>query len=153
MGTHFHGSAEERRALSVYIKLMRASESVTGQINEHLRGYGLTVSQFGVMEALYHLGPMCQGELARKILKSSGNLTTVVDNLVRDDLVERCRNDSDRRMIHVHLTDKGRSLIERILPPHVATVVERFAVLTPEEQTTLDGLLRKLGKGTLEKSA
>jgi len=146
VGTHFEGTEEERRSLSVYIKLMRAAESTTGRINDHLRDYGLTVSQFGVLEALYHLGPMCQGELARKILKSSGNLTTVVDNLVRDELVERCRDEADRRMIHVHLTDKGRSLIEQILPPHVANVVETFSVLTLEEQETLDGLLRKVGK-------
>jgi MarR family 2-MHQ and catechol resistance regulon transcriptional repressor len=146
MGTHFQGTDEERRALSVYIKLMRAAESTTGRINEHLREHGLTVSQFGVMEALYHLGPLCQGALARKILKSSGNLTTVIDNLVRDELVERCRDEADRRMIHVHLTDKGRTLIERIFPPHVAGVVETFAVLTPEEQETLGDLLRKVGK-------
>jgi MarR family transcriptional regulator, 2-MHQ and catechol-resistance regulon repressor len=146
MGTHFRGTDEERRALGVYIKLMRASESTTGRINEHLRDYGLTVSQFGVMEALYHLGSMCQGELARKILKSSGNLTTVIDNLVRDDLVERRRDEADRRMIHIHLTDKGRALIERIFPPHVAGVIETFSVLTPEEQIQLGELLRKLGK-------
>jgi MarR family 2-MHQ and catechol resistance regulon transcriptional repressor len=149
MGTHFDGTDEQRRALSVYIKLMRAAESTTGRINDHLRDYGLTVSQFGVLEALYHLGAMCQGELARKILKSSGNLTTVVDNLVRDELVERCRDEADRRMIHVHLTDKGRTLIEQILTPHVANVVEAFSVLTPEEQETLDGLLRKVGKNVV----
>jgi MarR family 2-MHQ and catechol resistance regulon transcriptional repressor len=146
VGTHFEGTEEERRSLSVYIKLMRAAESATGRINDHLRDYGLTVSQFGVLEALYHLGSMCQGELARKILKSSGNLTTVVDNLVRDELVERCRDETDRRMIHVHLTDKGRSLIEQILPPHVANVVEAFSVLSAEEQEMLDRLLRKVGR-------
>ena len=151
MGTHFDGTDEQRRALSVYIKLMRASESVTGRINDHLRDYGLTVSQFGVLEALYHLGAMCQGELARKILKSSGNLTTVVDNLVRDEVVERCRDEADRRMIHVHLTDKGRALIEQILPPHVANVVEAFSVLTAEEQEMLDGLLRKVGRAVTSK--
>ncbi|MEZ4836037.1 MAG: flavin reductase [Caldilineaceae bacterium] len=115
MGTHFEGTDEQRRSLSVYIKLMRAAESTTSRINDHLRDYGLTVSQFGVLEALYHLGPMCQGDLARKILKSSGNLTTVVDNLARDELVEHVRSDTDRRMVHVHLTDKGRALIEQIL--------------------------------------
>ncbi|MCB0114569.1 MAG: MarR family transcriptional regulator [Caldilineaceae bacterium] len=149
MGTHFEGTDEQRRSLSVYIKLMRAAESTTSRINDHLRDYGLTVSQFGVLEALYHLGPMCQGDLARKILKSSGNLTTVVDNLARDELVERVRSDTDRRMVHVHLTDKGRALIEQILPPHVANVVAAFSVLTVEEQEMLDGLLRKVGKNVV----
>jgi MarR family transcriptional regulator, 2-MHQ and catechol-resistance regulon repressor len=146
MGTHYQGSSAERQALSVYIKLMRAAESVTSRINSHLRDHGLTVSQFGVMEAIYHLGPMNQSDLARKILKSSGNLTTVIDNLSREDLVERCRPPEDRRMVSVHLTPKGRKLIESIFPQHVQGVVESFSVLTDEEQTTLDTILRKVGK-------
>jgi MarR family transcriptional regulator, 2-MHQ and catechol-resistance regulon repressor len=150
MGTHYPGNRTERQALSAYIKLMRAAEAVTSRINRHLRREGLTVSQFGVMEAIYHLGPMNQSDLARKILKSSGNLTTVIDNLSREGLVERCRPTEDRRVVNVHLTPKGRELIERIFPPHVESVVESFAVLTDEEQTTLDTLLRKLGKAAAE---
>jgi MarR family transcriptional regulator, 2-MHQ and catechol-resistance regulon repressor len=150
MGTHYPGTPREQRALSVYIKLMRASEAVTSRINSHLRDHGLTVSQFGVMEAIYHLGPMNQGDLARKILKSSGNLTTVIDNLSRQGLVERCRREEDRRTNTIYLTPKGQQLIKEIFPHHVQGVVETFAVLTDEEQTTLDRLLRKLGKAAAD---
>ena len=72
---------DEQRALGAYGKLMRAAESVTACLDAGLRRAGLTTSQFAVLETLHHLGPLCQGELAEKILKSSGNLTTVVDNL------------------------------------------------------------------------
>lgn len=147
MGTHYQGTPAEEEALDVYIKLMRAAESVTSRINAHLRDHSLTVSQFGVLEALYHLGPMCQSDLARKILKSSGNLTTVIDNLERDALVERQRSAADRRMVSVRLTAKGHALIADIFPPHVAGVVDVFATLTPAEQAALGDLLRKVGKG------
>ncbi|MEI2690507.1 MAG: MarR family transcriptional regulator [Anaerolineae bacterium] len=114
MGTHYQGTPDEIRALDVYIKLARAADAVTQRINSHLKEDGLTVSQFGVLEALYHLGSMCQTELASKILKSTGNLTLVIDNLERDGLVERQRDSADRRFVSVYLTPTGRQLIDRI---------------------------------------
>ena len=81
MSTHYQGTSEERRALDLYIKLSRAAESVNQRVNRHLQEVNLTVSQFGVLEALYHLGPMTPGVLCDKILRSTGNLTLVIDNL------------------------------------------------------------------------
>lgn len=71
----------QRNALNVFVKLMRASNTVNTRIHGHLKEDNLTVSQFGVLEALYHLGPLSQSELGIKILKSNANLTTVVDSL------------------------------------------------------------------------
>ncbi|HYD55222.1 MAG TPA: MarR family transcriptional regulator, partial [Gemmatimonadaceae bacterium] len=105
MPTRFQGTDEERLALDTLIKLMRA----TGALTAHLSGplqkeFGLTESQLGVLEALLHGGPLTQGQLCGKILKSGSNLTTVVDNLERDGLVRRERDLTDRRVQHVHLT-------------------------------------------------
>jgi len=147
MPTHFDGSSTECLALDSFIKLVRAADSVSSQVNDHLREYGLTVSQFGVLEALYHLGVLNQSDLAQKLLKSTGNLTTVVDNLSKQGLVERRRCTEDRRVVYIDLTDAGREKIESILPSHVAGVVDVFSVLSPEEQKQLGGLLRRLGKG------
>lgn len=146
MGTHYQGTAEARRALDVYIKLMRAAETVTTCVNRHLSDYGLTVSQFGTLEALYHLGPLNQGEVAEKILKSSGNMTLVIDNLVKRGLVTRQRDSEDRRRVTIALTADGRGLIDAIFPQHVETVVDEIGVLTAAEQAQLDALLRKLGR-------
>lgn len=147
MGTHYQGTVEEKRALDAYIKLARAANAVTARVNAHLADVNLTVSQFGALEALYHLGPLHQNQLAEKILKSSGNLTLVIDNLEKRDLVQRQRDPADRRYVIVHLTDNGRSLIAAIFPRHVATVMEEFAVLTPAEQEQLAALCRKIGLG------
>lgn len=138
---------EERRALSAYVKLSRAANAAELRINAHLADYGLTLSQFGVLEALYHLGPLFQHQLGEKILKSSGNMTLVIDNLCKRDLVERVRYEVDRRYYHIHLKDAGRALIAAMFPNHVKGVVETFSVLSAEEQATLAKLCRKLGLG------
>jgi MarR family 2-MHQ and catechol resistance regulon transcriptional repressor len=147
MATHYPGTAEERRALDVYIKVSRAAESLSGRINNHLKDYNLTLSQFGVLEAIYYLGPMRQNRLARKILKSEGNMTLVIDNLVRRGLVVREQDRSDRRSVVVSLTEDGRQLVERIFPNHVQKVVAAVSVLTAAEQEQLGELCRKVGLG------
>jgi MarR family 2-MHQ and catechol resistance regulon transcriptional repressor len=145
MGTHYQGTEEERLALDAYIKLARAAESVGRRVNDHLQEAGLTTSQFGVLEALYHRGPMQVGQLGEKILKSSGNMTLVIDNLEKRGLARRERREDDRRCVEVHLTAAAAELIEQLLPGHVAGIVATFAVLTAEEQGTLAALCRKLG--------
>src|SRR5258705_3163633 len=114
MATHYRGSAEERAALDAYIKLMRAADSVTARLDPLMRAADLTVGQFGTLEVLLHLGPLCQRDLGRKLLRSGGNVTVVVGNLARRGLVRRERRVDDRRFITVTLTDQGRRLIRRI---------------------------------------
>ena len=147
MGTHYQGTAEQIRALNVYIKLTRAADAVHMRVNQRLSDYHLTISQFGVLEAVYHLGSLCQTDLARKVLKSSGNMTVVIDNLEKRALVERRRNPDDRRKTDVHLTPAGRDLVAGMLPEHVAIVEREMGILTPDEQAELERLCRKVGLG------
>jgi MarR family transcriptional regulator, 2-MHQ and catechol-resistance regulon repressor len=145
MGTHYKGSEILRQALDAYIKLVRASESVTSRVTRHLDDDGLTVSQFGVLEALFHLGPLSQRELAHKILKSGGNVTMVIDNLEKRGLVKRERDEEDRRFYRVTLTPSGRKLIRNIFPRHAEKIASQMNVLTKEELLELGRLCRKLG--------
>lgn len=147
MGTHYKGSRGERRALDAYIKLRRAAESLGARLSGVLTAAGLTESQWGVLEALHHLGPLCQADLARKILKSGGNLTMVIDNLERRELVRRERDPRDRRFSTVHLTDAGSELLLSLLPAHVGAIAEEMSVLTSEEQEELARLCKKAGLG------
>lgn len=147
MPTHWEGSTEERIALDAYIKLWRASQSVESRANRHLGDHDLTLSQFSVLEALLFIGPMTQRKLADKILKTSGNLTMVIDNLERGGLVRRERNEKDRREVIVRLTDDGRAKVAGLMDEHVKGIVEVFSSLTEDEQVTLARLCRKLGVG------
>jgi MarR family 2-MHQ and catechol resistance regulon transcriptional repressor len=145
MPTHYDGTAEEKLALDTFIKLTRATESLGARLSRRGTTGDLTVSQFGVLECLYHLGPMCQSEIGSKLLKSGGNITLVIDNLEKRDLVQRKRDPEDRRMSIVSLTEKGHTLITRLFPNHVAAIIDEMSFLTPQEQTTLGQLCRKLG--------
>jgi MarR family 2-MHQ and catechol resistance regulon transcriptional repressor len=147
MPTHYEGTTEEKLALTTFIKLTRAVESVQSRLNEQNTMCGLTISQFGTLESLYHLGSMCPSEISQKLLKSGGNMTLVLDNLAKQDLIQRQRDLNDRRMVIISLTDKGRDLIERIFPNHAEAIVKEFACLSTEEQHMLGYLCRKLGQG------
>lgn len=141
----FQGNEKEMRALNTYVKLMRAAESMTARTHEHLSSAGLTISQFGVLEALHHLGPMSQKDIGQKILRSSGNITMVIDNLEKRGLVRRERDQRDRRFFIVHLTEAGNKLIRKIFPPHAAVITGEMSALTTAEQKTLGDLCKKLG--------
>lgn len=150
MGTHYKGTDKEERALNVFIKLMRASESLTSNLYKQLSDHNLTMSQFGVLEALLHLGPLNQRALGEKLLKSGGNITLVIDNLEKNNWVERKPNPDDRRSVLIHLTEEGRSFIESYFPKHVDNIVKEFSVLTAEEQEQLGTLCKKLGTNISE---
>lgn len=151
MPTHYSGTRTELRALDTFIKLTRCTNSLLARLAERRTIGDLTYSQFAVLEALYHLGHMTQGEISAKVLKSGSNMTTVIDNLERDGLVRRERDAQDRRVIHVHLTEAGNGKVETVLPGHVAGLVEEFKVLSAGEQEALGELCKKLGKGRRSK--
>lgn len=138
----------ERLALSTYLKLTRASDRLWDRLALGLHHEDLTPSQLGVLEALFHLGPMCQRDLGERILRSSGNMTLVVGNLERRGLVRRERSAEDRRFYQVHLTPEGERLVRRVFPRHAEAITRELAVLTQEEQRILGHLCRKLGAGS-----
>ena len=145
MGSRHNGGVEEVRALNAFIALSRAADSVETRTHDVMAGAGLTESQFGVLEALYHVGPLCAAELAKKVLRSRGNLTLVIANLERDGLAERTTRAEDRRYRTVELTGKGRKLMKSIFPRHARLVAKTMNALSPSEQDELRRLCRKLG--------
>ena len=145
MGTHYTGTKEEEFSLDAFIKLMRATETLNYSLNKHLAKKNITASQFGVLEALHHLGPQNQKSLGDKLLKSGGNMTLVIDNLEKQELVKRTQDPDDRRALSITLTEKGKKFINDLFPEHMGIIVEQFNVLTNEEKKQLAGLCKKLG--------
>lgn len=146
MPTHFDGTPEEKRALDAYIKLQRAAETVMARTSAHLAAYDLTASQFGALEALYHLGTLSQSELAHKLLKSTGNISIVLKNLEKRGLIARERQPDDTRYMQVRISAEGRALLACFFDQHVQGIVATMSALTGEEQEVLARLCRKLGR-------
>jgi MarR family 2-MHQ and catechol resistance regulon transcriptional repressor len=146
MPTHHKGTPQEVQALDTFIKLTRATDSLQARLAQREAFGDLTPRQFGVLEALHHLGPMRQGEICAKLLTSGGNITLVVDNLEKGGLVRRERSAEDRRVVVVSLTEAGREKISQVFPKHLADIVDEMSILTSEEQEELGRLCRILGK-------
>lgn len=145
MGTHYQGSEREEKTLNAFIKLMRATDSLNNRLSRQLNDAGLTVSQFGVLEALLHLGPLNQKALGEKLLKSGGNITLVIDNLEKSGWVERHQDPEDRRSMLIHLTDKGEDFISDYFPRHLDRIVSEFEELSDKELEQLSRICKKLG--------
>lgn len=145
MGTHYKGSEKERKVLNAFIKLMRATDSINNRLNKYHAEANLTVTQFGVLEALYHLGAINQKALGEKLLKSGGNITLVVDNLEKSGMVERQQDPSDRRSMLIHLTEDGEEFISSYFPHHLERIKEEFDVLSENELEQLASICKKLG--------
>jgi MarR family transcriptional regulator, 2-MHQ and catechol-resistance regulon repressor len=132
-------------ALGAYVKLLRAGRAVVARVEPRLAAAGLTPTQFGVLEAILHKGPLGQRELGRKVLTSPGNMTDLIDKLEARGLVQRTRHKQDRRAVLVELTAAGRALVEPLFTDHAADIAAAMAGLSSQELRQLGGLLRKLG--------
>lgn len=146
MATKYQGTQAEKQALDLFIKLMRTHDSLEHRLRSDFRDFDLTPPQFGILETLYHLGPLQQHVLASKLLKTAGNITRVLDGMQKAQWIERRTEPGDRRSHRIHLTASGKKLIEKIFPRFAAGIQGLFGCLNHAEQEQLDQLLRKLGK-------
>ncbi len=137
-------------ALKLWVVLARAYLSIQERAAADIGRHGLTLAEFGVLEALYHKGPLLQGELQRKILISSGGITYVVDQLEGKGLVERQPHPEDRRARFAELTPAGRKLMGEIFPEHAAQLEQVLSGLDWGEQEQATELLKKLGRRAAE---
>jgi MarR family transcriptional regulator, 2-MHQ and catechol-resistance regulon repressor len=141
---------EQRRALRLWIILARAYAAVQSHSQADIERHGLTTGEFGILESLYHKGPMLLGEVQRRILVSSGGITYLVDRLEAKGLVERRHCPGDRRARYAALTERGEGLIRQIFPEHARGIEHALAGLGAEEQEQAIALLRRLGRRAAE---
>jgi MarR family 2-MHQ and catechol resistance regulon transcriptional repressor len=136
----------EDPALRAWVVLARAYHTIVRAVSRDASGYGLTLGQFAVLEALYHKGPLPLGKIGSLLLVTAGNITYVVDQLEKRGYVKRERSNSDRRVVSASLTPSGRALLGEIFPKHARFVADLFDKLDPDELAQLRRVLKKLGK-------
>ena len=130
-----------------WLVLWKAARAVEARAHRSIADTGLGASDFAILETLLHKGPLPVNVIGRKVLLTTGSITSAVDRLVNRGLVTRRDDPADRRVRHVHLTASGRKLISRAFAQHAEDLEEIVATLTRDERSTLVALLRKLGKG------
>lgn len=136
---------KEERALGLRIKLLRASATFAKYERGHVESFGITAGQFAVLEFLSAYDEPTLGELTRMLFVSPGNMTVVVNNLVKEGLLEKFADAEDGRITRVRLSGKGKQFIEKTFPLHARYITNLLGVLSDTEQRQLGSLLRKLG--------
>ena len=130
----------------VFLVLWKAARAVEAYAEKSITDLEMCGSDFAVLEALLHKGPLPVNEIGKKILLTSGSITVAVDRLEQRELVERRAHGTDRRARVVHLTREGRKLITHIYGEHAADMEKLAAAsLTKAERKTLISLLKKIG--------
>jgi MarR family 2-MHQ and catechol resistance regulon transcriptional repressor len=133
-------------ALRLWAALARAYGAVEAQAADEMARHGLTLAEFGVLEALFHDGPLPVGDVQRRVFVSSGGITYLVDRLEGRGLVERRRHPQDRRARIAALTAEGDALVQRVLPEHTARIKAALSGLGKKEKREALRLLAVLDR-------
>lgn len=137
-------SSSEADSIQAYLRLTHAAEVAQEHIQRMLRPLGLTPGQVAVLQLLFREGPLQHGQIGPAVCRSSGNVTTVVDNLVRRGLVVRDRCTKDRRVVRVSLTPEGRETVLRVLPGYTDEVQLAMSGLSADQLSALTILCERL---------
>jgi len=137
--------SEQDAALKLWVVLSRAHEAVAELAKLDIERGELSLTEFAVLEVLYHKGDLSAGEVSQRVLLQSGSLTYVIDKLVGRGLVVRRACETDGRRTYLHLTSSGSALMKRLWPGHAAAIERATSGLTTAEKRTTSRLLKKLG--------
>jgi MarR family 2-MHQ and catechol resistance regulon transcriptional repressor len=132
--------------LRLWTVLARAYAAVEKHSFADIERHGLTPGEFGILETLYHRGPLLLGDLQRRVLVSSGGVSYLVDRLERKGLVERRDYPEDRRTRLAALTPEGEKLIAWIFPEHARAIQRALDAIDPEVKQAAVALLRTIGR-------
>lgn len=129
-----------------FLELMQTSKAIHERIRKEMAKHKLSITEFSVLEALYLKGKQTIQQIGSSILISSGSMTYVIDKLEQRGLLSRSACPTDRRAIHVLLTDKGMDLMERIMPKHQDLIDYMFDSLKSDEKEIMVNLMKKIMK-------
>jgi MarR family transcriptional regulator, 2-MHQ and catechol-resistance regulon repressor len=129
----------------LFLVLWKAWHAIEAHDRSSIAATGLARSDFAALEVLLHKGPLPVNTIAKKVLLTSGSMSTAIDRLESRQLVLRTPSDSDGRVTLVALTPMGQSLIEEAFARHAERLNAWAAVLSSDECIQLHGLLKKVG--------
>ncbi|MDU5363370.1 MAG: MarR family transcriptional regulator [Finegoldia magna] len=132
-----------KKSMAVYISMSRVINTLRRENNKLILKHNLTLGQFAVMEALYSKGRLSTGEVMEKILSTSGNIPVIVKNLEKDGFITRKQDEADKRRYILDLTDKGKDLMDEIVPENLKFMDELISLWDDEDKEELIILMNK----------
>jgi MarR family transcriptional regulator, 2-MHQ and catechol-resistance regulon repressor len=133
-------------APGLWIVLLRSFRALNHIAEKSISDTGLGLTEFAMLEALLHKGPLTIGEIQSKVPLALGSMTAVVDRLERRGLILRTPSAADRRARVLKLSPEGRAAVKEAFRRHAADLESAMAVLTQREKRQLRALLKKLGR-------
>jgi MarR family 2-MHQ and catechol resistance regulon transcriptional repressor len=130
----------------IRLVLWKAAKAIEKADRASIRETGLKITDFVILEILLHRGPLPINAIGEKVLLTSGSMTAAVNRLEQRRLVKRIQDHSDGRCYPVHLTEPGRSTIQRAYAKHARNLEKIAAILTTDERSELVRLLKKIGR-------
>ena len=130
--------------LQLIIALGRALQAIERLVGPHLAQCGLGLTEFAVLEVLYHKGALPLGEIRDRILLTGASTTYVVKKLEERGLMRRRACAEDQRVVFGELTAKGRALTDEVFPAHVERLQQAMAALSVSQKREASRLLRAL---------
>lgn len=129
--------------LKIFIGMSRALNKINRATNKVYTKYGLTSGQFAVLEALYHKGDLSVGEVQEKVLTTSGTIPVIVRNLEKEGLLEKTTDEKDKRRFILHITEKGRDLMDLAYPENEKVIISMMDIWTKAEQDQILKYMKK----------
>jgi MarR family 2-MHQ and catechol resistance regulon transcriptional repressor len=129
----------------IRLVLGRAAKAIESVDRASIAGTGLNFSDFSILEALLHKGPLPINSIGEKVLLTSGSMTTAANRLEERGLIKRIQDPSDGRCFHLHLTKTGRRMIESAYKKHAKNLAKIAEILNAKERSDLVRLLKKIG--------
>ncbi len=126
--------------------LARAAKAIETLDRASIAQTGLNISDFAILEVLLHKGPLPVNTIGKKVLLTSGSMTTAANRLVQKGFIKRKQDPSDGRYFYLHLTAAGRGLIQNAYEKHSRNLDKMAEVLNEEERAQLVSLLKKIGR-------
>lgn len=132
-------------SLKLFVVLTRALQSIEKHAVKDIKSHGLNLTEFAVLELLYHKGDQPIQAIGQKVLLASSSITYVVDKLEKKMYLERKACPKDRRVTYADLTEAGRTLMDEVFPQHEQMIHELFSGLNRAEKETMIQQLKQLG--------
>ncbi|WP_275887794.1 MarR family transcriptional regulator [Bacillus sp. P14.5] len=133
------------QSLKLFIVLSRAFKAINEDVQVFIQNNGLNMTEFAVLELLYHKGDQPLQQIGGKILLASGSITYVVDKLEKKGLIRRVACPNDRRVTYAQITEEGKDFIGELFPRHEQQIHKLMSVLDNEEKDTAIELLKRVG--------
>lgn len=136
----------ENLSLKAFVVIMKASKTLEELVKKDIADHGMKMSDFAILEALYHKGRQTIKQISEAVLINTGSITYVIDKLEKNEYLQRTHCTDDRRVVYIEITEKGNDVMKDIFPKHQTLIEELFSDIPEEHKRILIDTVKTIGK-------